>query len=39
MNPEKSYYSANKVGQGIIIDSPAGKVSKLKAMTYQQNNF
>ena len=34
LNQEKAYYCSNKVGEGSIIDNPAGKVSKLKAMSY-----
>ena len=37
MNPEKSYYMANKVGQGNLIDNAAGKISKLKYISYEKN--
>ena len=37
LNPDKAYYCANKIGEGCIIDNPAGKVSKMKAMSYSQS--
>lgn len=36
MNPEKSYYMANKIGQGSLIDNAAGKISKLQSMSYDK---
>lgn len=36
MNPDKHSYVANKIGEGSIIDSSAGKVSKLKVMSYHE---
>ena len=34
LNQDKTYYCPNKIGEGSIIGSPAGKVSKLKTMSY-----
>lgn len=36
LSAQKHYYHPNRVGEGYIIDSPAGKVSKLKAMTQKE---